>query len=77
MNLCMDELSNPLRGWIKALSPPFLEEAIKKARDVEAYKLKRKFQSKVFSLKKVKIRNHLIRKHISHKVIQIGLTMSS
>ena len=34
--LFMDGLADPLRGWIKALNPPTLQEAIKKARDMDS-----------------------------------------
>ena len=46
MVLFMDGLREYLKGWIKALNPPTLQDAIKKSRDMEASTSRRKFQSK-------------------------------
>lgn len=45
-------MTDLLRGWIKALNPPTLQKAIKKARDMEASTSISKFQSKGFPHKK-------------------------
>ena len=55
--LFMDGLADPLRGWIKALNPPTLQEAIKKARDMDSSSAsKNKFQAKNFPSRKDKDR---------------------
>lgn len=68
--LFMDGLAKPLRGWIKALSPPTIQEEIKKASDMESSTSKGKFQSKGFSSKKEKEKIYskgiqLVKKHAS------------
>lgn len=54
MILVMDGLTDPLRGWNKTFNPPTLQEAIKKARDMEASTSRSKFQYKGFPHKKDK-----------------------
>lgn len=46
--LFIDGLFDPLRGWIKTFNPPSLQEAIKKARDMESSSSKNKFLFKTF-----------------------------
>lgn len=52
--LFMDGLADLLRGWVKALNPPTLHDAIKKARDMETSSSKSKIQTKGFMAKKDK-----------------------
>jgi hypothetical protein len=53
--LFMDGLADPLRGLIKALNPPTLQEAIKKARHMDSSSAsKNKFQAKSFPSRKDK-----------------------
>lgn len=73
MVLFMDGLADPLRGWIKALNPLTLQEAIKKARGMEASSSRSRFQSRVFHRKKERTRNRVI--HTHHGQIQGDLTV--
>lgn len=52
--LFSEGLMEPLKGWIKAIDPPTLHEAMKKARSMEQTAPRSKNQSKPFSHKEDK-----------------------
>ena len=52
--LFMDELSDPLRGWVKGHDPTTLQEATKKAHDLAPSSFRSRFQHRDSHMKKDK-----------------------